>query len=90
LRDVECRITRWLRQQAGALYLLFAVSVIAFGLIRFFCGLSLPPKTPEHRAHGTTTGVLHCANPPDVLIQPSVATSIPTIAGPASSDGWRA
>ena len=26
--------------------------IIAFGLIGFFRGLSLPPNTPEHRAHG--------------------------------------
>ena len=29
-----------------------AVGVIAFGMIGFFRGLSLPPNTPEHRAHG--------------------------------------
>jgi hypothetical protein len=30
----------------------FGVGVIAFGVIGFFRGLSLPPNTPEHRAHG--------------------------------------
>jgi hypothetical protein len=30
----------------------FGISVIALGVIGFFRGLSLPPNTPEHRAHG--------------------------------------
>ena len=30
----------------------FGGSVIAFGMMGFIRGLSLPPKTPEHRAHG--------------------------------------
>ena len=30
----------------------FGVGVIAFGVIGFFRGLSLPPNTAEHRAHG--------------------------------------
>jgi hypothetical protein len=32
--------------------LAFGIGVIAFGTIGFFRGLSLPPNTPEHRAHG--------------------------------------
>jgi hypothetical protein len=32
--------------------LALGVGIIAFGLIGFFRGLSLPPNTPEHRAHG--------------------------------------
>ncbi len=32
--------------------LAFGVGVIGFGVIGFFRGLSLPPNTPEHRAHG--------------------------------------
>jgi hypothetical protein len=31
--------------------LAFGTSVIAFGVIGFFRGLSLPPNTPEHRSH---------------------------------------
>jgi hypothetical protein len=30
----------------------FGIGVIAFGVIGFFRGLSLPPNTPEHRARG--------------------------------------
>ncbi len=30
----------------------FGFGVIALGLSAFFRGLSLPPNTPEHRAHG--------------------------------------
>jgi hypothetical protein len=26
--------------------------LVAFGVFDFFRGLSLPPNTPEHRAHG--------------------------------------
>lgn len=26
--------------------------LVAFGVFGFFRGLSLPPNTPEHRAHG--------------------------------------
>jgi len=29
-----------------------AVGLIALGVTAFFCGLSLPPNTPEHRARG--------------------------------------
>jgi hypothetical protein len=32
--------------------LAFGIGVIAFGVMGFFRGLSLPPNTPEHRAHG--------------------------------------
>jgi len=32
--------------------LAFGTGVIAFGVMGFFRGLSLPPNTPEHRAHG--------------------------------------
>jgi len=32
--------------------LAFGVGVIAFGVMGFFRGLSLPANTPEHRAHG--------------------------------------
>jgi hypothetical protein len=32
--------------------LAFGIGVIAFGAIGFFRGLSLPPNSPEHRAHG--------------------------------------
>jgi hypothetical protein len=32
--------------------LAFGMGVVAFGIMAFFCGLSLPPNTPEHRAHG--------------------------------------
>jgi hypothetical protein len=32
--------------------LALGVGIIAFGLIGFFRGLSLPPNTPEHRARG--------------------------------------
>jgi hypothetical protein len=32
--------------------LAFGFGVIAFGLIGFFRGFSLPPNTEEHRAHG--------------------------------------
>jgi len=27
-------------------------ALVAFGVFGFFRGLSLPPNTPEHRAHG--------------------------------------
>jgi hypothetical protein len=30
----------------------FGVGVIAFGVMGFIRGLSLPPNAPEHRAHG--------------------------------------
>ena len=32
--------------------LVFGVGVIALGVMGFFRGLSLPPNTPEPRAHG--------------------------------------
>jgi hypothetical protein len=32
--------------------LAFGIGIIAFGVIGFFRGFSLPPNTPEHRAHG--------------------------------------
>jgi hypothetical protein len=32
--------------------LAFGFSVVGFGVFVFFRGLSLPPNTPEHRAHG--------------------------------------
>ena len=30
----------------------FGIAVIAFGVMGFFRGLSLPPNAPEHRAYG--------------------------------------
>jgi hypothetical protein len=30
----------------------FGIAILAVGLRAFFSGLSLPPTTPEHRAHG--------------------------------------
>jgi hypothetical protein len=30
----------------------FGVGLIALGVMAFFRGLSLPPNSPEHRAHG--------------------------------------
>ena len=32
--------------------LAFGTAVIALGVAAFYRGLSLPPNTPEHRAHG--------------------------------------
>jgi hypothetical protein len=32
--------------------LAFGMGLIAFGVMGFFRGLSLPPNTPEHRSHG--------------------------------------
>jgi hypothetical protein len=32
--------------------LAFGIAVVAFGVMGFFRGLSLPPNSPEHRAHG--------------------------------------
>lgn len=32
--------------------LAFGFRVVALGVHAFFRGLSLPPNTPEHRAHG--------------------------------------
>jgi hypothetical protein len=32
--------------------LAFGVGLIALGVMAFFRGLSLPPNSPEHRAHG--------------------------------------
>jgi hypothetical protein len=32
--------------------LVFVVGILALGVRAFFRGLSLPPNTPEHRAHG--------------------------------------
>jgi hypothetical protein len=32
--------------------LAFGIAVVALGVTAFYRGLSLPPNTPEHRAHG--------------------------------------
>ena len=32
--------------------LALGIGIIAFAMIGFFRGLSLPPNTPEHRSHG--------------------------------------
>jgi hypothetical protein len=32
--------------------LAIAASLVGLGVFAFFRGLSLPPNTPEHRAHG--------------------------------------
>ena len=32
--------------------LAFGIAVIGFGVMGFYRGLSLPPNSPEHRAHG--------------------------------------
>jgi hypothetical protein len=38
-------IVRWIVAACG-------IGVLAFGLVGFFRGLSLPPNAPEHRSHG--------------------------------------
>jgi hypothetical protein len=45
-REVRmANILRWIG-------LAFGIGVIALGVSGFFRGLSLPPNSPEHRAHG--------------------------------------
>ena len=38
-------IVQWILVACG-------IGVVAFGLISFFRGLSLPPNPPDHRSHG--------------------------------------
>jgi hypothetical protein len=50
-----CR-DKWVEGDMDSIFhwiiLALGIGIIAFGLIGFFRGLSLPPNTPEHRAHG--------------------------------------